>query len=74
MVRTLAGTLLRCEERGQEAEEFAAILALGRRDAAGPCLPPRGLFLWKIDYYREQGRRFEAGGDGPVEQGTGVTS
>ena len=53
MVRTLAGTLIRCEERGQGAEEFAAILASGRRDAAGPCLPARGLFLWKIEYYRE---------------------
>jgi tRNA pseudouridine38-40 synthase len=58
MVRTLAGTLIQCEERGQGAEEFAAILASGRRDAAGPCLPPRGLFLWKIDYYGERGTVF----------------
>jgi tRNA pseudouridine38-40 synthase len=58
MVRTLAGTLLQCEERGLGAEEFAAILASGQRDAAGPCLPPRGLFLWKIDYYRERGTVF----------------
>ncbi|MDR1899580.1 MAG: tRNA pseudouridine(38-40) synthase TruA [Treponema sp.] len=55
MVRTVAGTLLRCEEQGLGTEEFAEVLASGRRNAAGPCLPPRGLFLWKIDYYREGG-------------------
>jgi tRNA pseudouridine38-40 synthase len=53
MVRSIAGTLLHYEERGLSPEDFARILSAGERRLAGPTLPPQGLFLWKIDYYRE---------------------
>jgi tRNA pseudouridine38-40 synthase len=53
MVRSLAGTLLHYEEKGLAPEEFGAILRSGDRSLAGPTLPPRGLFLWRIDYYRD---------------------
>ena len=53
MVRSIAGTLLHCEERGVTPEALRDIIASGERSRAGPTLPPRGLFLWKIDYYRD---------------------
>jgi tRNA pseudouridine38-40 synthase len=52
MARSIAGTLLRCEEKGISAEEFRALAASGDRRLAGPALPPQGLFLWKVEYYR----------------------
>jgi tRNA pseudouridine38-40 synthase len=52
MVRSIAGSLLFCEERGMDAGAFGDILQSGDRKLAGPTLPPRGLFLWKVDYYR----------------------
>lgn len=53
MVRSAAGTLLFYGEKGAPPEEFAQILASGRRELAGPVLPPEGLFLWSVEY---QGR------------------
>jgi tRNA pseudouridine38-40 synthase len=53
MVRSVAGTLLHYEEKGISAAEFTERIALGDRSLAGPTLPPKGLFLWKIDYYRD---------------------
>ncbi|MDR0878505.1 MAG: tRNA pseudouridine(38-40) synthase TruA [Treponema sp.] len=53
MVRSIAGTLLQYEEKGMTTAEFKALIASGDRSLAGPTLPPKGLFLWKIDYYRE---------------------
>jgi tRNA pseudouridine38-40 synthase len=53
MVRSVTGTLLHYEEKGLEPEGFKTILRSGDRGLAGPTLPPRGLFLWRIDYYRE---------------------
>ncbi|MDR0316091.1 MAG: tRNA pseudouridine(38-40) synthase TruA [Treponema sp.] len=52
MVRSIAGTFLHYEERGSPPEELRDIIASGDRSRAGPTLPPQGLFLWKIDYYR----------------------
>ncbi|MDR0554918.1 MAG: tRNA pseudouridine(38-40) synthase TruA [Treponema sp.] len=52
MVRSIAGTLLHCEERAVPPEAFNGILHSGDRNRAGPTLPPQGLFLWKIDYYQ----------------------
>jgi tRNA pseudouridine38-40 synthase len=54
MVRSVVGTLLRYEERETPAEELRAIVASGDRSLAGPTVPPNGLFLWKVDYFREQ--------------------
>jgi len=53
MVRSVAGTLLHYEERGMPPEFMREILESGDRGLAGPTLPPQGLFLWKVDYYRK---------------------
>jgi tRNA pseudouridine38-40 synthase len=53
MVRSIAGTLLHYEERGVPEGELKAVLDSGDRSLAGPTLGPEGLFLWKIDYYRD---------------------
>lgn len=52
MVRSIAGTFLHYEERETPPETLREIIASGDRALAGPTLPPQGLFLWKIDYYR----------------------
>ncbi|MDR2434971.1 MAG: tRNA pseudouridine(38-40) synthase TruA [Treponema sp.] len=53
MVRSIAGTFLHYEQQGAPPEKLREIIASGERSLAGPTLPPPGLFLWKIDYYRE---------------------
>ena len=53
MVRSIAGTFLHYEECDTPPELLRDIIASGGRGCAGPTLPPQGLFLWKIDYYRE---------------------
>jgi tRNA pseudouridine38-40 synthase len=53
MVRSIAGTLLHYEERDTPPEKIRDIIASGDRALAGPTLPPQGLFLWKVDYYRD---------------------
>ena len=53
MVRSVAGTFLRYEESGTPPQELAEMISRGDRSLAGPTLPPQGLFLWKVDYYRE---------------------
>jgi tRNA pseudouridine38-40 synthase len=53
MVRSIAGTLLFYEERNLSPGDFQALLQGGDRKLAGPTLPPEGLFLWKVDYYRD---------------------
>jgi tRNA pseudouridine38-40 synthase len=50
MVRSIAGTFLHYEERGMPPASLGEIIASGRRELAGPTLPPQGLFLWKVDY------------------------
>ena len=52
MVRSAAGTFLHYEERDTPPELLRDIIASGNRDLAGPTLPPHGLFLWKVEYYR----------------------
>ncbi|MDL2229224.1 tRNA pseudouridine(38-40) synthase TruA [Treponema sp. OttesenSCG-928-L16] len=52
MVRSILGTLLHYEERRMPPEEFHALVRSGDRKRAGPTAPPNGLFLWKVDYYR----------------------
>jgi tRNA pseudouridine38-40 synthase len=53
MVRSILGTLLFFEERNLAPEALRD--ALDRRDhrLAGPTLPGQGLFLWKVEYYRD---------------------
>ncbi|MDR2134812.1 MAG: tRNA pseudouridine synthase A [Treponema sp.] len=56
MVRSVAGTFLYYEERKTPPGDLAAVIASGNRGLAGPTLPPRGLFLWKVGFFREQER------------------
>jgi len=53
MVRSVAGTLIRFDEKGLSAGYLKEIIASGDRTLTGPTAPPEGLFLWKVDYYRE---------------------
>jgi tRNA pseudouridine38-40 synthase len=53
MVRSVVGSLLRYEEKNILPSHFREIIESGERSLAGPTVPPNGLFLWKIDYYRE---------------------
>jgi tRNA pseudouridine38-40 synthase len=50
MVRSLAGTLLFYEEKKTAPADFGRLAISGRRELAGPTLPPQGLFLWKVEY------------------------
>jgi tRNA pseudouridine38-40 synthase len=50
MVRSVGGTFLHYEERGTPPESLGEIITCGRREYAGPTLPPQGLFLWKVNY------------------------
>jgi tRNA pseudouridine38-40 synthase len=53
MARSVAGTFLHYEERDAPPEKLRDIIGSGDRSLAGPTLPPAGLFLWHIEYYRE---------------------
>jgi tRNA pseudouridine38-40 synthase len=53
MVRSAAGTLIRCEEKGFGADSLKEIIESRDNALAGPIAPPEGLFLWKIDYFRD---------------------
>jgi tRNA pseudouridine38-40 synthase len=50
MVRSVAGTMIFYEERKTPPEEFRRVIHSGKRELAGPTLPPDGLFLWKVEY------------------------
>ena len=50
MVRSIAGTLLFYEEKNTSPKDFFAIITSGKRNLAGPTLPPQGLTLWSIEY------------------------
>ncbi|GHT70403.1 tRNA pseudouridine synthase A [Spirochaetia bacterium] len=52
MVRSVLGTLLYYEERGISTEQLKAAIDSGDRSLAGPTAPAHGLFLWRIEYYR----------------------
>ena len=53
MVRSIVGTLIRCDEKGYEAGYLREIIEMENNALTGPIAPPQGLFLWKIDYYRD---------------------
>ncbi|MDR1929298.1 MAG: tRNA pseudouridine(38-40) synthase TruA [Treponema sp.] len=50
MVRSAAGTLLFYGEKKTAPEDFYRIISSGKRELAGPTLPPEGLFLWGVEY------------------------
>ena len=51
MIRSVAGTLLFYEEKKLNENEFYSIITSGKRELAGPTLPPEGLFLWDVEYH-----------------------
>ena len=53
MVRSVAGTLLHFDEKEYKPDYLKNVIASGDRALTGPTAPPEGLFLWKIEYYRE---------------------
>jgi tRNA pseudouridine38-40 synthase len=53
MVRSIVGTLLYCEEHSVSPPELKQLIASGDRSRAGPTVPPAGLFLWKVEFFRE---------------------
>ncbi|GMO46891.1 MAG: tRNA pseudouridine(38-40) synthase TruA [Treponemataceae bacterium] len=50
MARSLAGTLIQAEREGKSAAYFKEILDSRDRTRAGETAPPRGLFLWHVDF------------------------
>ena len=50
MARAMAGTLVYCAEGKLSPEEIGPILQQGNRTAAGPTVPPGGLYLTKLWY------------------------
>ncbi|MDR2552967.1 MAG: tRNA pseudouridine synthase A [Treponema sp.] len=50
MVRSAAGTLLFYGDKGLDPREVRERILSGKRELAGPTLPPAGLFLWHIAY------------------------
>jgi len=53
MVRRIVGTLIRCEEKGFDPDYVRGLINSGDWKLTGPAAPPEGLFLWKVEYYRE---------------------
>jgi tRNA pseudouridine38-40 synthase len=53
MVRSVVGSLLHYEGEGADAAWFRRVVQSRDRKRAGPTAPAQGLFLWKIDYYRD---------------------
>jgi tRNA pseudouridine38-40 synthase len=52
MVRSIVGTLLYCEEHRVPPAELEKLIIGGDRSRAGPTVPPAGLFLWKVEFFR----------------------
>jgi len=53
MVRSIVGTLMHSEEKGLSLEGLKDIIDGRNYALSGPTAPPEGLFLWKINYYRD---------------------
>ena len=50
MVRSIAGTLIRFEQKGISPDFLLDAIKSGSRNLTGPTAPPEGLFLWKVDF------------------------
>ena len=53
MVRSIAGTLIRFDEKNISPGDLADVIKSRDRALTGPTAPPEGLFLWRVEYYRE---------------------
>jgi tRNA pseudouridine38-40 synthase len=50
MVRSIAGTLIRFEEKKLSPCYLSKVIESRNRKLTGPTAPPEGLFLWKIEF------------------------
>ena len=50
MIRSIAGTLIRCEEKALNSAFLYELIQSRNRSLTGPTAPPEGLFLWRIDF------------------------
>jgi len=50
MVRSIAGTMIRFDQKGLSPGYLKKVIDSGSRVLTGPTAPPEGLFLWTIDY------------------------
>jgi tRNA pseudouridine38-40 synthase len=50
MVRSVAGTLIRYEEKGLSKDFLNEVIQKRERSLTGPTAPPQGLFLWKVEF------------------------
>ncbi|MBR6192689.1 MAG: tRNA pseudouridine(38-40) synthase TruA [Treponema sp.] len=50
MVRSITGTLIQMEQKGQTPEDFRNVLEGCDRKLAGMTAPPTGLFLWEVKF------------------------
>ncbi len=62
MARAMAGTVVYAAEGKIKPEEISGILDSGNRTAAGPTVPPGGLYMTKL-WYDDGIEKFEAGSD-----------
>ena len=62
MARAMAGTVVYAAEGKIKPEEIGAILESGNRTAAGPTVPPGGLYMTHL-WYDDGIEKFEAGSD-----------
>ena len=62
MARAMAGTVVYAAEGKIKPEEIGAILDSGNRTAAGPTVPPGGLYMTHL-WYDDGIEKFEAGSD-----------
>ena len=62
MARAMAGTVVYAAEGKIRPEEIGAILESGNRTAAGPTVPPGGLYMTHL-WYDDGIEKFEAGSD-----------
>ena len=52
MVRSIAGTFIHYGRQGISPQQMREIIGSKNRSLAGPTLPPNGLFLWDVKFYR----------------------
>ena len=62
IARAMAGTVVYAAEGKIKPEEIGAILDSGNRTAAGPTVPPGGLYMTKL-WYDDGIEKFEVGSD-----------
>ncbi len=65
MARAMTGTVVYAAEGKIQPQQIGRILAEGNRTAAGPTVPPGGLYMTRL-WYDDGAVKFECGSDWPV--------